>query len=310
MNYLDLVTEGYFDENNRAFLENYFLREYKKAEKEQFFEANEFFSGCMKVIECWENYLQKKVFERKKELYLLLNGAKNGKLLYDDLEGKTIEQLRQETIENCEKELEDVRPDGIGSISFTVNLSSLTKGRIRYNMDYNEVLQIKFSIRKAFQKTQPQEEELPPQPIVKQKPKLNGKLITFKNSETIDKIYSELKGYFSNKEAELLKALQGELTEILLFPHNQNKFVEVFRRLKYNGFLLNTDTETKNWICTNFQFVKRGFAEPQPFNESSVWDNLNKGKGEPTKKERICSTEWLPYKGPVQLTRETKNEKL
>jgi hypothetical protein len=165
MNYLDLVTEGYFDENNREFLENYFLREYKKAEKEQFFEANEFFSGCMKVIECWENYLQKEVFERKKELYLLLNGAKNGKLLYDDLEGKTIEQLRQETIENCEKELEDVRPDGIGSISFTVNLSSLTEGRIRYNMDYNEVLQIKLSICKAFQKTQPQEEALPTQTI-------------------------------------------------------------------------------------------------------------------------------------------------
>ena len=108
-----------------------------------------------------------------------------------------------------------------------------------------------------------------------------------------------------------MKALQGEqLGEILLFPHNQNKFVEVFRRLKYNGFLLNTDTETKNWICTTFQFVKKGFAEPQPFNESSVWDNLNKGKGEPTKKERICITDWLPYKSPLQLTRETENEKL
>lgn len=145
----------------------------------------------------------------------------------------------------------------------------------------------------------------------KQKPEPNEKLITFKNSETIEKIHSELKGYFPNKEAELLKAFKGEqLGEILLFPHNQNKFVEVFRRLKYNGFLLNTDTETKNWICTTFQFVKKGFAEPQPFNESSVWDNLNKGKGEPTKKERICITEWLPYKSPLQLTRETENEKL
>lgn len=152
---------------------------------------------------------------------------------------------------------------------------------------------------------------LPPQPIIKQKPELNEKLITFKNSETIDKIHSELKGYFPNKEAELLKALKGEqLGEILLFPHNQNKFVEVFRRLKYNGFLLNSDTETKNWICTTFQFVKKGFAEPQPFNESSVWVNLNKGKGEPTRKERICITEWLPYKSPLQLTREAKNEKL
>jgi hypothetical protein len=145
----------------------------------------------------------------------------------------------------------------------------------------------------------------------KQKPEQNGKLITLKNSETIEKVHSELKGYFPKKEAELLKALQGEQSsELLLFPHNQNKFVEVFRRLKYNGFLLNNDTQTKNWICTTFQFVKKGFSEPQPFNESTVWDNLNKGKGEPTKKERICITEWLPYKSPEQLTRETKNEKL
>ena len=98
---------------------------------------------------------------------------------------------------------------------------------------------------------------LTPQPIVKQKTELNGKIITFKNNETIEKIHSELKGYFPNKEAELLKALQGEqLSEMLLFPYNQNKFVEVFRRLKYNGFLLNTDTETKNWICTTFSLLK------------------------------------------------------
>lgn len=149
------------------------------------------------------------------------------------------------------------------------------------------------------------------QTIVKQKPELNRKLITFKNNETIEKIHSELKGYFPNKEAELLKALQGEqLTEMLLFSHNQNKFVEVFRRLKYNGFLLNTDTETKNWICTTFQFIKKGFAEPQPFNENTVWNNLNKGKGEPTKKERICITEWLPYKSPKQLEEAAQQEKL
>jgi hypothetical protein len=147
-------------------------------------------------------------------------------------------------------------------------------------------------------------------PFEKQKPELNGKLIKLKNSEAIEKIHSELKGYFPKKEAELLKALQGEqLSEILLFPHNQNKFVEVFRRLKYNGFLLNNDTEIRNWICTTFHFEKKGFDEPQPFNENSVWDILNKGKGEPTKKQRI-TIEWLKHKTPDQLKKETENEKL
>jgi hypothetical protein len=230
MNYLDLVTEGYFDENNRAFLENYFLREYKKAEKEQFFEANEFFSGCMKVIECWENYLQKKVFERKKELYLLLNGAKNGKLLYDDLEGKTIEQLRQETIENCEKELEDVRPDGIGSISYTVNLSSLTKGRIRYNMDYNEVLQIKLSICKAFQKTQPQEEELPPQSMTKQSDKLSDLIIHQKSIEIVEGI----KNKYKNIRGKRLKLLLLAFQDLELLPNE--RIVQKFHECCKNEF--------------------------------------------------------------------------
>lgn len=165
MNYLEIILQGYFNENNRAFLEKYFLREYKKAEKENFFEADEFFNGCIKVIESWEKYLQDKVFERKNELYLMLDGARNGTIKYGDLQGKTIEQKRQETIEYCEQELKDVRPDGIGSLSFTVHLHSLTNGRIAYNMEYNEVLNIKLSILKAFQKTQTQNEALPPQPI-------------------------------------------------------------------------------------------------------------------------------------------------
>ncbi len=105
MNYLEIVSQGYFNENNREFLEQYFFREFEKAEKEQFFEANEFFNGCIKVIEGWEKYLQDEVHERKKELYLMLSGAKSGTMQYGDLQGKTIEEKRQETIEYCKQEL-------------------------------------------------------------------------------------------------------------------------------------------------------------------------------------------------------------
>ena len=170
MNYLEIVLQGYFNDNNREFLEKYFFREFKKAEKEQFFEAVEFFNGCLKVIEGWEKHLQDKVFERKRELYSMLNAARNGTLSYAEFEGKTIEEKWQETIQYCEQELKDVRPDGIGSLSFTVHLYSLTNGRIAYNMAYSEVLQIKLSILIAFKKTQPNNEPLPPQPIVEQKP--------------------------------------------------------------------------------------------------------------------------------------------
>lgn len=170
MDYLQIVIQGYFNENNRTFLEKYFLREYRKAEKEQFFEADEFFNGCLRVVEGWENHLQKKVYKLKEELCFMRDEAKNGTLSYDNMEGKTIEQKRQETIEYCEQELKDVRPDGIGSVTFTVHLFTLTNGRIAYNMEYNEVLQIKLAIIKALQKPQPNIEPLPTQPIVEQKP--------------------------------------------------------------------------------------------------------------------------------------------
>ncbi len=68
MEYLKIVLQGYFDQNNRENLNKFFFREFKKAEKEHF-EADEFFSGCMKVVEGWKSNLQQQVFERKKELY-------------------------------------------------------------------------------------------------------------------------------------------------------------------------------------------------------------------------------------------------
>ncbi|PRY90851.1 hypothetical protein [Mongoliibacter ruber] len=205
MNYLEIVLQGYFNDNNREFLEKYFCREFKKAEKEQFFEAFEFFSGCFKVIKSWEKHLQDKVFERQRELHLMLNHAKNGTLSYDLKEGETIEQKRNEAIEYCEKELKDVRPDGIGSLSFTVHLHSLTNGLIAYNMPYNELLEIKLAILKAFNKTQTDIEPLPPQSIVKHKPELKidqialkyayeGLQITRENGNEIAKEYGHNSG--------------------------------------------------------------------------------------------------------------------
>ena len=182
----------------------------------------------------------------------------------------------------------------------------------RHNIDTNKYWLAKLKgIREIFNTAKLATLAKSKLPTTKIKPELTNKQITFKNTGIIDDLHTELKGFFPNKQAELLKALQGDqLTEMLFFPHNQNKFVEVFRRLKYNGFLLNSDTETKDWICSTFQFKKKGYPEPQPFNSSSVWDNLNKGKGEPTKKERICISDWLPYKSPLQLKREAEKEKL
>lgn len=219
MNYLEIVLQGYFNENNREFLKKYFLREYKKAEKECFFEADEFFNGCTKVIEQWERYLQERVFKRKKELFLMLNSAKNGTIRHGDLQGKTIEQKRLETIQHYEQELKDVRPDGIGSLSFTVHLHSLTNGRIAHDLAYNEVSQIKSSIQKAFQEIKPQQNE---------KPKAELKLKDFFIEDFSSDSILEIQNKF--------KKLEGKDLAILIYLlHKEYKIIEVLTHSKTKG---------------------------------------------------------------------------
>ena len=190
---------------------------------------------------------------------------------------------------------------------------------IKYKIDFfNVCTELNFSI-KYFDSSailtfeEMHRKNLTPQQSEKPKPELNEALISFSNTEIIESLHNELKGYFKGKEAELKKALQGEqLQEFLLFPHNQNKFVEVFKRLKYNGFLLSTPKETKDWICSTFtyQYQKGNKKEVREFNTSTVHDILTKDKGEPTKKERICIVDWLPYKSYLTRQREAEKESI
>lgn len=130
----------------------------------------------------------------------------------------------------------------------------------------------------------------------KQMPKLNEALISFSSNDTLDKVYEALKGYFKGNEAKFRMALEGKKLDIhLLFPSNQNKFVDVFLRLKYSGFLLSKPKEIKEWLCSNFvfQYHRGDIKEVRKFNPSTVNDILTKEKGLPSKRERI-KIDWLP----------------
>ncbi len=146
-------------------------------------------------------------------------------------------------------------------------------------------------------------------------PELPVKLIIFDSLETINLVHDELKRYFPSKESELMKALNGErLAEKILFPHRGNMLIEVFRRLIYNGRLINNLTEVRNWICLNFTYrYKKGDIEKvASFKESTVYDVLKGKPGtEPSKHKRLLSNlEWLPHKSKNQLDTETHQEKL
>jgi hypothetical protein len=148
MKYLEIILQGYYNENNREYLDKYFFRELKKAEAENY-EASEFFNGCLKVIERWEEQLKQKVYKRKSELFTMLSEAKNQTLKYHDLEGKTAKQKFKETIKYCEEELKDEKPDGIGSQTFTLSLFQLSGGRIGSILYLEDITTIKTAILEA-----------------------------------------------------------------------------------------------------------------------------------------------------------------
>lgn len=136
-------------------------------------------------------------------------------------------------------------------------------------------------------------------------------LIVFQSLETKEKVFMELKGFFPGYEEELQKALNGEkLNKKILFPANQNKFVEAFRRLNYNNKIISNYTEIRDWICQNFQFhYKQGKrVEVRDFKPDTVYDGL-KGKGNPPKGKRILESDWIPFQTLDKLREESNKEK-
>ena len=119
------------------------------------------------------------------------------------------------------------------------------------------------------------------------------------NKEQFDELYGELCKFFDADEHEELKRLlRGEsINRKLTFLSNQNRLVEVFRRLKYNVFLFESSTGIRNWLCNNFLYLSK--TGVRKLNRHSVWDILSKAKGESSPKSRICRFEWLEYKTPA-----------
>lgn len=143
MNYLKIIVKGYFDKINRKFLKEYFLREFKKAEKE-YFSPEVFFTGCLTVVQELEEHIKAKLHDRKEYLQRQINDAKNGLSQYRDMEGKTIEQQRQETIENCTLQLSRLSEDDI-----SIQPNEIAKLQLPAPIYKKDLLIIKRAIQEA-----------------------------------------------------------------------------------------------------------------------------------------------------------------
>ena len=84
--------------------ENYFARHFKKSETE-FYEADEFFKGCLNIVEAIEKQITDRYKKRKSDLKTMFDKANNKTLIYENLEGTTYEQKRLETLYDVSMEI-------------------------------------------------------------------------------------------------------------------------------------------------------------------------------------------------------------
>lgn len=109
---------------------------------------------------------------------------------------------------------------------------------------------------------------------------------------------AEFKEHFNPEQHSDLHILLkgGNIKNKLIFNDNQNKLIELFRRLYYNDFVFDTKTGLAKWLCANFKFRIKHSGEIRNLKHYSVWEILSKGRGEARRQIRICTFNWLPYK--------------
>ena len=145
MDYIDIILRGYTNENDRRFLSKYFIREQKNALKENY-SFEEFFTGLITAFESLKKDCEIPFNNRINELYLMLDGAKNKTLKYQDLENLNIEEKYNQTIEYCESEILSLSVN-----DFSLNLLGYGNKHYIGHLYFNELEFIGNEITTAFE---------------------------------------------------------------------------------------------------------------------------------------------------------------
>lgn len=126
-------------------------------------------------------------------------------------------------------------------------------------------------------------------------------IVNVSNEQRIE-LLNELRQYFENAE-QLEDALNGKSISIpIIFLHEMNRLTELFRRLRYNEFIVLNKESLAKWICATFKAKKAD--EIVEFKKSTVIGILKPvPKGAAGRSKRICNLNWLPYKPPSELSK-------
>jgi hypothetical protein len=137
-NYLQIVLKGFFDLNDREYLDQYFYREIMLA-KRDYYDREEFANGCLRVIMVFNKNIESQVNQRKTTLYRLLDSAKSKTITFAKVGNlMDYEQRCMELAESCRVQLKNIRLE-----NYKVDLNLVTKGEYNYFISYDEIQQLK-----------------------------------------------------------------------------------------------------------------------------------------------------------------------
>lgn len=114
--YLDLMLNGIL--KNERFLKNYLVRKQKELENKNFISEGEFFENCYETLSLLENRIESHFFEKRNELYQIIELLKSNK-------------------EPFEKELE--LTNNFSLDRFNINLSTITNGKYKDDLWYSQI---------------------------------------------------------------------------------------------------------------------------------------------------------------------------
>jgi len=129
INYLEIVLNGYYNQNDRNHLEKYFQTEFLEAKKKHFIDSEVFFSGCLNEILIFKNDIQKQI--SKKKLQLIQYSSQDG-------------EINNDFVKRLKEQIEYQEINGITNIR-------LGDGTILH-LKINEINFIETAIKKAYKK--------------------------------------------------------------------------------------------------------------------------------------------------------------
>jgi hypothetical protein len=281
MDFGNVIYQGVADRNNKKDLKAYFVREYKKAERDFFYNPETFFPPLWELMKNCRTAIEKEFAESVEQFKLNIEKAKKGQMRFalpiashvpfQEIDTAAYQKEQNEIhYELWSKQFDEFT---IYKVHCSFHFRKLFLGDIE--LIESKLRDAQQQITGAHQQTEIKNA----QTSIEIKP-------VFK-PDGIQQLYDILREFFSSEQqTELRQILEtgGNVSEKLLFKSNGNRLTDTFKKLIEHDIITGCHKRHLiNWIISNFTFLHQGHAK------TFVYDTV----------EKTISRNFYPCKSPL-----------